>query len=228
VTTIDTVTPAVPIAHQAVARLRRDVIEGTFAPGVKLKMDVLQSLYGFSSSPLREALSQLAHEGLVRADAGRGFRVTPMSVSDFRDIAETRLLIDPAALEKSIDAGDEEWESSVVASYYRLEKVEQRLGDGPVVLDAEWSHLHKQFHMTLIAACPSERLRQYSSRLFDQAERYRRASAQHRRRPRNKSREHEAIKNATLDRDAGRAGELLKQHISRTLDDVENWIRSTS
>ncbi|AHK35919.1 transcriptional regulator [Rhodococcus opacus PD630] len=227
-TTIDTVTPAVPIAHQAAAQLRRDIIEGTFAPGSKLKMDVLQSLYGFSSSPLREALSQLAHEGLVRADARRGFRVTPISVPDFRDIAESRLLIDPAALEKSIDAGDEEWESSVVASYYRLEKVEQRLGDGPVVLDDQWAELHKQFHMTLIAACPSERLRQYSSRLFDQAERYRRASALHRQRPRNKSREHEAIKDATLERDADRACELLRQHISRTLQDVENWIRSAT
>lgn len=225
-TTIDSAPVAVPISHQAVVQLRHDVIQGTFAPDSKLKIDVLQSTYGFSSSPLREALSQLVQEGLVRADARRGFRVAPMSVPDFRDIAETRLLIDPAALEKAIEAGDDEWESSVVASYYRLEKVEQRLGDGPVALDDHWSELHKQFHMTLVSACPSERLLQFSSRLFDQAERYRRASALHRRRPRNKSREHEAIKNATLARDADRACELLRNHISRTLQDVEAWIRS--
>jgi DNA-binding GntR family transcriptional regulator len=226
VTTLDSAPAAVPIAHQAVVQLRRDVIQGTFAPDSKLKIDALQSAYGFSSSPLREALNQLAQEGLVRADARRGFRVAPMSMPDFRDITQTRLLIDPAALAKAIAEGDDEWESAVVASYYRLEKVEQRLGDGPVVLDDHWSELHKQFHMTLLSACPSERLLQFSSRLFDQAERYRRASALHRRRPRNKSREHEAIKNASLSRDTDRACELLREHISRTLQDVEDWIRS--
>ena len=221
----DLASSAPPIVHQAVARLRRDVVQGVFPAGSKLKIDALQATYGFSSSPLREALNQLSQEGLVQADARRGFRVAPMSAADFRDITQTRLLIDVPALEQSIAAGDDLWESSVVAAYYRLEKVEQRLGDGPLVLDDEWSELHKQFHMTLISACPSQRLLLYSSRLFDQAERYRRVSALHRRRPRNKTREHKAIQDAALARDLDRASELLHQHISRTQQDVDSWMK---
>ena len=54
-----------PLVDQAFAQLRRDVLNGTYGPGAKLKLDELQAAYGFSSSPLREALSRLAQEGLI-------------------------------------------------------------------------------------------------------------------------------------------------------------------
>jgi DNA-binding GntR family transcriptional regulator len=66
-----------PLVDQAFQRLRRDVLTGTFAANAKLKVEELQEAYGFSSSPLREALSRLSQEGLVRADERRGFRVAP-------------------------------------------------------------------------------------------------------------------------------------------------------
>ena len=72
-----------PLVDQAFQRLRRDVLTGTFAANAKLKVEELQEAYGFSSSPLREALSRLAQEGLVRADERRGFRVAPITADDF-------------------------------------------------------------------------------------------------------------------------------------------------
>ena len=51
---------SMPLTEQAFRRLRQDVLTGTFAAGEKLKLDVLQEHYGFSSSPLREALSRLS------------------------------------------------------------------------------------------------------------------------------------------------------------------------
>ena len=130
---------SVPLTEQAFRRLRQDVLAGTFAAGEKLKLDVLQEHYGFSSSPLREALSRLSQEGLIRADERRGFRVSPLSVEDMADITRMRLMLDLEALGASIDAGNDEWEAGIVAAFHRLEKVEKRLGDGPVVLDDDWS-----------------------------------------------------------------------------------------
>ena len=83
-----------PLVDQAFQRLRHDVLTGTFAAGRKLKVEELQSAYGFSSSPLREALSRLSQEGLVRADERRGFRVAPLSVDDLADITRMRLMLD--------------------------------------------------------------------------------------------------------------------------------------
>ena len=39
-----------PLVDQAFARLRRDVLAGTFGAGAKLKVDELESAYGLSSS----------------------------------------------------------------------------------------------------------------------------------------------------------------------------------
>ena len=66
---------------------------------------------------------------------------------------------------------DDAWEAAIVAAFHRLEKVETHLGHGPTVLDDHWSQLHRDFHMCLLAACPSERQRSLCASLFDQAER---------------------------------------------------------
>jgi DNA-binding GntR family transcriptional regulator len=210
-----------PLVDQAFQRLRHDVLIGTFAAGRKLKVEELQAAYGFSSSPLREALSRLSQEGLVRADERRGFRVAPLSMEDLGDITRMRLMLDVQALREAIEHGDDAWEAGIVAAYYRLEKVESRLPEGPVILDEEWSALHRDFHAALLAACPSPRQLGWSASLFDQAERYRRFSARYRKAARRKSNEHKRIMDATLRRDADTACALLSEHIRGTLRNAE-------
>lgn len=214
-----------PLSEQAFRSLRRDVLVGTFEAGSKLKLDELQSYYGFSSSPLREALSRLTQEGLVRADERRGFRVASISVDDLNDITHMRLMLDVQALRSAIEHGDDAWEGAIVAAFHRLEKVESRLSDGPVVLDDEWGEVHRTFHSALIAACVSERQRMWSASLFDQVERYRRYSARHRLEGRRKSNEHRKIMDATLRRDADTACALLSEHILSTRRNVEAALR---
>ena len=211
----------IPLVEQAFARLRKDVLSGAYAAGVKLKVEELQQAYGFSSSPLREALSRLAQEGLVRADERRGFRVATLSADDLEDITRMRLMLDVQALEDAIREGDDAWEAVIVAAFHRLEKVESRLSDGPVILDDDWSTLHRDFHLALLAACPSERQRAWSASLFDQAERYRRFSGRFRKSLKRKTNEHKRLMEATLKRDTDTACALLREHILSTQHNVE-------
>lgn len=204
------------ITELAFRHLRKDLLRGAFSAGSKLKLDVLQAQYGFSSSPLREALSRLAQEGFVRADERRGFRVAALTQDDLADITRMRLMLDLEAFARSIEAGDDEWEAQVVAAFHRLDKVESKLSDGPALLDDEWGDLHRAFHMALLQACPSERLTSWSASLFDQAERYRRASARHRKNSRRKSTEHRRLMDAALKRDTVTACALLAEHIRST------------
>jgi DNA-binding GntR family transcriptional regulator len=214
-------TSSVPLTEQAFSNLRHDVLVGTFAAGAKLKLDELQKHYQLSSSPLREALSRLAQEGLVRADERRGFRVAAISLDDLNDITRMRLMLDVQAIRGAIEAGDDTWEAAIVAAFHRLEKYESRLSDGPIVLDDEWSQLHRNFHLALIAACPSVRLLHWSASLFDQAERYRRFSARNRKMAKRKPAEHRKIMEATLKRDAELASALLSEHVLSTQRNVE-------
>jgi len=217
-----------PLVEQAFQRLRKDVLIGAYPAGAKLKVDELQEAYGFSSSPLREALSRLAQEGLVRADERRGFRVASITAEDLADITRMRLMLDVQALAESIQHGDDKWEAAIVAAYHRLEKVESRLSEGPVRLDDDWGALHRDFHMALIAACPSERQRNWSASLFDQAERYRRYSARYRKTPRRKSNEHKKIMDAVLKRETQTACALLQEHILGTQRSVELVLKNMS
>ena len=210
-----------PLSEQAFAQLRHAVLAGVFEPGAKLKIDELQGSFGFSSSPLREALNRLSQEGLVRADERRGFRVAPISREDLADITHMRLLVDVGALQEAMQHGDDAWEAAIVAAAHRLNKAESQLGDGPVVLDEAWSRLHRDFHLALVAACPSQRQRTLCASLFDQAERYRRYSARQRVAKRNKSKEHDLLMNAVLKGDAETACVLLAEHIRSTQANVE-------
>jgi len=209
-----------PLSEQALISLRRDVTMGVFEPGKKLKVDELQTIYGFSSSPLREALSKLSQEGLIRADDRKGFRVAEISREDLEDITRMRLMLDVQALELAIQFGDDEWEAGIVSAHYKLDKLERTFGDGPVVLDETWIGAHKEFHMALLSACASTRLQQWCSSLFDQAERYRQFSARHRQTGRRKSNEHKRIMDAVLKRDIATARSLLMEHISSTQRNV--------
>jgi GntR family carbon starvation induced transcriptional regulator len=208
------------ISEQAFQAIRQDVLSGRHAPEVKLKLESLQRLYGYSSSPLREALNRLVQEGLVRADERKGFRVTSISAGDLADITKMRLMLDIPTLTESIQAGDDAWEAAIVAAFHRLEKIESRLPQGPVVLDAEWSQRHRDFHSSLIAACPSQRQLAWSMSLFDQAERYRHFAARNRTVSKKKDEEHRSLMKAVLNRDVPTATTLLAEHIASTQANV--------
>ena len=217
-----------PLSEQAFQALRQDVLSGRHAPEVKLKLESLQGLYGFSSSPLREALNRLVQEGLVKSDERKGFRVTPISPADLADITKMRLMLDVPALTESIQTGDDAWEAAIVAAFHRLEKIESRLPQGPVVLDAEWSQRHRDFHFSLIAACPSQRQLAWSMSLFDQAERYRHFAARNRTVSKKKDEEHRSLMNAVLNRDTPTATMLLSEHIASTQANVMAAFKRTA
>ncbi|MBY4595444.1 FCD domain-containing protein [bacterium BD-1] len=218
--TMQETTSNTTISEQAFQVLRQDVLSGQHPPEARLKLESLQSVYGFSSSPLREALNRLVQEGLVKADERKGFRVAAISPADLADITKMRLMLDIPALTESIQAGDDAWEASVVAAFHRLEKIESRLQHGPVALDAQWSKRHRDFHLSLIAACPSERQLAWSMSLFDQAERYRHFAARNRTVSKKKNEEHRSLMKAVLNRDAATATTLLAEHISSTQANV--------
>ena len=51
--------------------------------------------YGVSKTPVREALRQLAHEGLVIVLPRKGYLVRPMGVSDIVEVMDLRRIVEP-------------------------------------------------------------------------------------------------------------------------------------
>ncbi len=189
-------------------RLRRDLLLGRIAPGSKLKVQALGAAYGAGASPVREALSSLASEGLVQRIDGRGFRAAPATVAEFDELVRARCWLEEVVLRESIAAGDAAWEEALVVARWRL----NRLARG----DLDWEGAHAAFHRALLAACPSSTLRDMAETLRERAERYRALARPVAYPGRDVAAEHEAIAEAALAREPGKAIARLQDHYQLT------------
>ena len=209
------------VSEKAYRILRSDIVWGKLKPGAPLRSDELRRKYDVGISPLREALSRLTTERLVTSAGQRGFSVAPIDESTVIDISETRLVIECAALKRSIERGDVDWETRIVAAHHALSRASIPISQGP---EAEiWAARHREFHMSLLSASDSEWMMYLAGLFFDQAERFRivRAlTAESTDTERDPLREHQAIVDAVLERDAARAEETLRRHYQTTTDFV--------
>lgn len=207
------------LSEVAYRLLREDILSGVLEPGMKLKIEMLRERYGINAGPLREALSRLAGDHIVRLMGQRGFVVAPMSVRDARDIGDLRKLLEAEALARSIPRGDRAWEDRIITSYHRLERLE-RSADQGVGQMPEWEELNSAFHEALISAADSEWLGRLRTMMFRHHERYRRLSRVRTALTRDIHQEHRELMDAALERDVARAVEIIRVHVQRTTDAV--------
>lgn len=195
--------------------LKKDIIRGAYTPGEKLLMSKLKARYDLGVGPLREALSQLVAERLVVAISQRGYRVAPMSLSELQDIYDARAHLEGLILDLAIARGDDAWEADILAKAYTLSKVMEVSGPDEV-LDI-WDHRHKAFHSAIVAGCGSPHLLQARAGLFDQAERYRHLwlceTVFSNDALETKRKQHAALVEAILARDALHATSLMREHL---------------
>jgi GntR family transcriptional regulator, carbon starvation induced regulator len=201
-------------------RLRADILNCRLEPGERLRFELLRKQYLVGVGTLREALSHLVSEGLVRTEAGRGFYVAPVSLTDMLDIAEWRVEFEVRAVTQSIQNGDEAWEAEIVTAHHLLSKTEVPSVDASAEVRDLWKTRHHRFHESLGAACGSPWLLHFRSILFDQALRYQRLVALHGAQKLHKKDDHREIMEAVLARDVKRASHAVEQHIRRTVDVV--------
>jgi DNA-binding GntR family transcriptional regulator len=210
------------LSNIAFERLRREVVSGNLAPGEKLYVEKLGDRYGISLSPLREALSRLSETGLVVAELQRGYRVAPMSIEEYRDTIDTRLLLEKEAIVRSLKNGDVDWEARVVASYHRLARAHTEVvSKRPQPLD-EWTRLNREFHAAIISACDSRWLMRFCLALYDQSGRYHHRTRAIGKLPLEQSaREHKLLLQAVVDRNTKQAVKILEEHVRSAAARVE-------
>jgi DNA-binding GntR family transcriptional regulator len=82
------------LREQVSHALRAALVAGELRPGVVYSAPVLAAGFGVSATPVREAMLDLAKEGLVEVVRNKGFRVTELSESDLDQFTEIRALIE--------------------------------------------------------------------------------------------------------------------------------------
>jgi DNA-binding GntR family transcriptional regulator len=89
------VTRSLTSAERALHALRELILGGDLAPGVRLGEVELADRLGVSRTPVREALSRLAAEGIVEIQPNRGARVATWSVAELEGVFDLRSAIEP-------------------------------------------------------------------------------------------------------------------------------------
>lgn len=204
-------TPAETVAESTYKRIRADIIFGRLHPGQKLKLDKLKDGYATSVSTLREILNRLSSEGLVTAEGQRGFEVATISVTDLKETAELRLLLETHALAQSFENGGVEWEARLVSAHHKLARMEQVMASGDTSRAEDWKRYDWEFHQSLISACGSTLLMDTHSVVFDKYLRYQMVALSYR--GDVASNEHQLLLDAALKRDQQVAKEVLARHI---------------
>jgi DNA-binding GntR family transcriptional regulator len=80
--------------------LREAILNGDIAPGTALVEASLAEQFGVSRGPLREAIRQLAEEGLLVTVAYTGTHVVDLSVEDVKEIYSMRIALEIFAFEQ--------------------------------------------------------------------------------------------------------------------------------
>lgn len=206
-------------------QLKADIISGRLNPREKLRVEHLKLDYDVSSGTLREALTMLMADRLVVSEGQRGFRVRDISPRELIDLNRIRVLLEVEAIRQAVQHGDEEWEAKVVTAFHLLTKSTRAFAanvEDEAALTL-WEERHREFHLALIEASPSEWLRYFLAMAYQQYERYRHLFlevAKTTYRGRDPHAEHNAIVEAVLARDADRAAELVRQHVTLS---IEEW-----
>lgn len=82
-------------AERALHALRELILGGDLTPGARLGEVELAERLGVSRTPVREALSRLAAEGIVEIQPNRGARVATWTVTELEGVFDLRSVIEP-------------------------------------------------------------------------------------------------------------------------------------
>ncbi len=153
---------APPLAEQVYQRLRYRLRTGAFAPGERLVESSLAQQLVVSRSPVREALSRLAADGLLES-RGSGFQVVKPTPQDMAEIFEMRRLLEPPAARQVAGIGDPALAGELADSFEQA-RVAEHAEDFTAFAKANY-----RFRTAWVVRVRSRRLRDTILRFDDQA-----------------------------------------------------------
>jgi DNA-binding GntR family transcriptional regulator len=202
--------PNSDLADLVVRTLRDRVLDGELAPGARIGQEEIARELSVSRIPVRDALSRLAHEGLVTVVPRSGATVTRFDHAELVEIYRIREVLEPLA----VGASARGLSGGQLAEVDReLASIESSQDDG-----AAWIEHDRRFHLACNAAAGMPRLTGFIESLRNLTHGYRVAlrrllSAQD---AAEIYEEHRMLAAALHLRDAAVAEEVLRLHLRRT------------
>jgi GntR family transcriptional regulator, vanillate catabolism transcriptional regulator len=211
---------------RALLRLRELIFNGEFAPGARMSELPLVQRLGVSRTPLRLALAELEHEGLLRGLPGGGYVVREFTQGDVRDAVELRGVLEGTAARFAAERG------ATARDLRALHGINETIGKLVHRADYEsfehYLRLNESFHARLLKMAHSSLLERAVEGIvslpFASPSAFVLAEAEL---PASRDiliiahRHHEALVEAIERRQGGRAEEIAREHARLSLTNLD-------
>jgi DNA-binding GntR family transcriptional regulator len=198
---------------RAYEEIRQAIVEGRYSAGQRLVEKNLAEEFQVSRTPVREALRALESEGLVVSLPNKGAVVRSLSAQDVYDIYDLRVRLESLAAERAArDPGPDQlavleeanadfatllpsFDGNDLGSVRKIEAVNRRFHQGFIDMAGSW-RLNQLLERTVHAVLVFQNFQFYEPEELQRSLLF-----------------HQLIAQAIARREAGRAGNLVAEHI---------------
>ncbi len=139
------------LARQAYKKIKQNILDLTYPPGMPLTEALLTKELQMSRSPVRSAIQKLQTEGLLVSDYYKSITVKEITQKDILEIYQLRELIEEAAFRLIFSSGRNEEYS------YRIEEKIVRMCAASSDL-YEWEVADAAMHLEIISIFDNDRI----------------------------------------------------------------------
>lgn len=193
--------------EQARRIIRAQIVSGRLEPESMYSIGEIAEKLNVSITPVREALHDLAREGLIEMKRNRGFRVRTPSSKELDDIVQIRTMLEVSAVREITERG-------LIDDFGDLRRLSRKTeifaeaGEWVGFLDTD-----REFHLSVLAALDNPKLSEIVGSLRDQSRLFgleKMAGSPH---FVQSTKEHELLLDAMEAQDPERAASIMATHL---------------
>ena len=198
--------------------LRKSIIEGDLNDGDPPRQDEIARAFNTSRIPVREAITKLEQQGLVKSIRYKGAVVVCLSMQEAGEIFNFRCLLEPAVIRAAVPKMTPEILDNARAFLKQFAAAQDPM---------EYGDLNRQFHSTLYGASGMPYHISVIENSMDRIDRYLRAQLVMTDGIERSNQEHLAILHACETGDAEEAAQLTYAHIHDAMVSLQEQLQTS-
>ncbi len=200
----------VSLRQQVTEALRGAVVSGVMEPGELYSAPSLATMLGVSATPVREAMLDLAKEGLIEAVRNKGFRVTELTDAELDQLTELRSFIEVPTVAAIAEHYTDAWRTEIDALSVDAAEIVRCAETGDLI-----GHVaaDRRFHLRLLALHGNAQLVEMVGELRARSRLYGLHQLAQRGLLTASAAEHQQLLDLIVARDADEAREVMAHHI---------------
>src|ERR1700691_4539044 len=204
--------------EEAYQKIRHSILKGKWAPAAPLSEYQLAAQFKLSRTPVREALTRLEQEGMVRTVPGRGTFVSDLTPHDIMEIYQVREPLESFAARLAA-------EQMSADRLLQLEHIFREMRDGAAAgHSARIVEIAVSFHEPIMGATQNQRMINILPTLDDQMHRIRSLWLGQARGSQGTLAEHYQIVKAIADRNPDAAEAAMRKHLQISCEHVIRFL----